>query len=344
MTADTLRRQWQLLRSIPRAPKKVTVTTLLLDLKSKGFEVTRRTVERDLRWLTDVFDLTCDERSRPHGWSWAQDSLSLGLPRLSSGEALSLLMTREHLRSLMPASSLAQLRHYFELAEQRLGRSTAAASNDAPEAHWQERVRVVPASQPLLAPAMDADVLATVQQALLDQVQCEVTYQRRTDPKPATYPIHPLGLVQRGALLYLVCTIKTYSDIKLLAVHRMAKALLLTDPVRVPLGFDLDAYLASGAMGWNSGAEQVNLSIAFDATAAEHLHETPLSTNQTLLDMPCGRVQLNASVPYTPQLLWWLRGFGAAAEVLAPESLRVAMREEVLQMKQLYLTLNKSLD
>ena len=52
MTADTLRRQWQLLRSIPRAPKKVTVTTLLLDLKSKGFEVTRRTVPGGCRNLT----------------------------------------------------------------------------------------------------------------------------------------------------------------------------------------------------------------------------------------------------------------------------------------------------
>ncbi|MCX8521758.1 MAG: WYL domain-containing protein, partial [Rhodoferax sp.] len=220
--------------------------------------------------------------------------------------------------------------------EQRLGRSNAAGGNDAPEAHWQERVRVVPASQPLLAPAMDADVLATVQQALLDQVQCELTYQRRTDPKPATYPVHPLALVQRGALLYLVCTIKTYSDIKLLAVHRMTQALLLADAVRVPAGFNLDAYLDSGAMGWKSGAEQVNLSIAFDAAVAEHLHETPLSTNQTLSDMSCGRVQLNASVPYTPQLLWWLRGFGAAAEVLGPESLRLAMRETADQLTRLY--------
>jgi len=46
--SDTLLRQWQLLRAMPRAPGKADVTTLLQFVQNAGYSVTKRTLQRDL--------------------------------------------------------------------------------------------------------------------------------------------------------------------------------------------------------------------------------------------------------------------------------------------------------
>ena len=61
-----------------------------------------------------------------------------------------------------------------------------------------------------------------------------------------TYEVNPLGLVVRGNLLYLVCTLWDYQDIRQLALHRVLTANPTDKPVTRPGGFNLDAYIQSG--------------------------------------------------------------------------------------------------
>jgi predicted DNA-binding transcriptional regulator YafY len=349
--SETLIRQWQTLQLIPRSPKSVSVTVLLNELCDRGYDITRRTIERDLLMLADSFSLEVDTSQRPQLWSWSADVLPLDLPRMSQSEALTLLMTKEHLKPIMPASTMTQMARYFGLAEQRisghgdgqlqaLGNAKSIAKSASkpllPEANWRAKVRVLPSNQPLLMPEVNSDALAVVQEALLRDLQCELIYRKRDAGKADEYPIHPLGLVQRGFLLYLVCTIKTYTDIKLLAVHRIQSAKLSAHVAKAPLGFSLDAYIASGALGWNSASESIVLKARFAADTAVHLQETPLSKNQLMTDEPSGHVLVTASVQLTQQLVWWLLGFGDAVEVLEPLALRNQMRETVLRMAANY--------
>lgn len=64
---DTLLRQWQMLRMIPRYPLKITAKELHSRLQSEQFEVSKRTVERDLLALSELFPLASDERDKPYG-------------------------------------------------------------------------------------------------------------------------------------------------------------------------------------------------------------------------------------------------------------------------------------
>ena len=54
----------------------------------------------------------------------------------------------------------------------------------------------------------------------------------------------------------------------------------------------------------------------------DHLHETPLAEDQRIGDEADGRVRVRATVADTPQLRWWLLGFGDAVSVQAPAELR----------------------
>lgn len=330
-TPETLQRHWQTLRLIPRFPKKTTAADICSLLEADGFTVGKRTIERDLQSLSAIFPLVVDERSKPFGWSWSKDAPSFDLPGLNLSECLTLLMAREHLRSIMPTSIVNQMEQYFHLAEQKLN-SLEGHSNAA---SWLDKVRIVPATQPLIAPQIDSQVLATVQQALLENKQCQIVYRKRDVVEDDEYPVHSLGLVQRGQVLYLVCSIKTYTDIRLLAVHRIQAASVINQAAVPPIGFDLDAYLQSGAMGWST-TKSVRLVAAFSAEAGIHLRETPLSEDQLLEFLPDSRMLVKASVLETQQLLWWLLGFGDAVEVVEPADLREQIAEKVRGMTEIY--------
>ena len=334
-TPETLLRHWQTLRLVRRYPQKITAAELCCGLDAEGFTVGKRTVERDLQSLSRIFPLVVDERSKPFGWSWDKDARAFDLPGISLSESLTLLMAREHLRSVMPSSTVSQMAPYFQLAEQKL----TALDGRVGVAGWLDKVRIIPATQPLIAPRIDEQVLATIQQGLLENRQCQVAYRKREVGAADDYPIHPLGLIQRGLVLYLVCTIKTYADIRLLAVHRIQAATVLDSPVIAPAGFELDTYLASGAMGWST-TKPIKLVVAFTPQIGLHLQETPLSQDQVIESLADGRLQVTATVLETQQLLWWLLAFGDGVEVMAPVELRQQIIDKVKRLTDQYADKN----
>lgn len=204
-------------------------------------------------------------------------------------------------------------------------------------AAWLRKIRVVPPAQPLLSPAIDPAVQRTVYDALLDEKLIRLIYQRRGEQEPHGYTLRPLAVVQRGPVMYLVAALETVDDVLIFAFHRMKAAVVLPDPLQPISGFDIDKYIASGAFGWGDG-QPVQLEAIFSADAAEHLRETPLAKDQRLIPLPGERIKVKATVSDTPQLQWWLLGFGDAVEVIAPKKLRSGIQKMALAMSRLYYT------
>jgi predicted DNA-binding transcriptional regulator YafY len=322
---DTQLRQWAMLKRIPQHPRQITAGELTESLKSEGFEVGKRTIERDLLSLSGIFPLIANDRSRPYGWSWSKDAEAFALPAMSPLQALTLELAHDHLATLLPASLLDTLAPYFKCAEGVL------SSGDGVKklANWRKKVAIVPPNQPLIPPNYPEAIIEAVHSALLSEQQLEITYASREQAEPKTYPIHPLGIVQRGAVTYLVATLYDYTDIRLLAVHRIQAAQVLDQPAKPPKDFDLSQYISQGAFGFDEGGV-IKLVVRFTVPAAEHLWETPLSLNQEIMPDQPGWVRLQATVPDTAQLRWWLMGFGECVEVLEP----VSLRDEFVNMAQ----------
>lgn len=327
--SDTILRQWEILRLIPRYPRKKTATEIHASLVGMGYDATKRTVERDLASLEDPFGLRLDNRSKPFGWSWRADAQGLTIPGLSLSQALTFQLVEQHLRPLLPPAVLGELKPYFDSA-------TARLRETGPKSSWAAKVRVVPPTQALLVPPIASDVQRNLYEALLEDRQVKIRYLKAGKKTLVDYDaVHPLGIVQRGAVLYLVCTFYGYQDPILLVLHRMKAVERLDESVARPPGFDLDAYIASGRMGFGDG-ETIQLELLLDADAAHHLTETPLSADQRLTRVSDGRVHVQATLPATQQLRWWILGFGEKVEVIKPTHLRKAMTEAVQGMSAHY--------
>ena len=323
-------RQWEMLKLLPPRPPGISASDLTGRLADAGFDVTKRTVERDLNDLSRLFGFTCNDKGMPYGWHWMEGA-SLNLPGVSLGDALSLRLVEAHLRPLLPAAWLRALEPRLQQARDKLAE---LAPHNA-QARWASKVRIVPASQPLLPPQVMPGVLDAVQEALLGDKQVQVHYQRAGETDATFYTLHPLALVQRGPVSYLVATAFDYPDIRTYALHRMRSAEVLEQAAQVPAGFDLDAHIASGALQFGAGGA-MRLRARVDVALAQILRETPLSEDQTLGQARKGFCALTATVQDTWQLRWWLLSHADQAVVLSPAALRAELMLRLADAADLY--------
>lgn len=327
---ETLLRQWQMLRHIPRYPQKISARILMQRLADEGYIVSKRTVERDLISLSLTFPLAQDDRDKEYGWSWQKDAPSFDLPALSNTEALTMLMVEQHLTGLMPTTTLDVLRPYFLSAQRQLDLTSKSKKFKS----WLSKVRTIQPNQTLIPPKINANVQTIVYEALLTGKQLKINYKNR-EGHLKNYRIHLLGLVQRGAIIYLNVRINDFENLRMLALHRVQSAEILDYETVYPEGYKLDTEIASGSFDFGEG-RAVELIIKLSVEAAKHLFETPLSKDQQSQILDDDQVLVTATVVDTPQLKWWLLALGEGVEVIQPDSLRNQIKDTLQKTLQFY--------
>lgn len=319
-SGQTVVRQWATLKSVPRSPLKITTAELEAKLRDEGFRVSRRTLERDLHLLSAQFPLVLDDRSRPYGWSWAKDANFEFMPKLTASQAVALMLARTHLRDLLPQAMHKELTPIFDTAMQTLAGSGWK--------DWHKRTAVVPMGIAHIPPKLSTDVLMVVQSALAHRRCLSAQYRTKGSRQSKPMTIHPLGLLSRGPVLYLICTLFDYGDVRQLALHRLFSPMEIDMSAREPAGFDFQQYVKTVARLFESNGK-IRLVAHFEAPAAEHLREMPISEDQTWRELgDTGKVEISATVEDDQTLRWWLLGFGSQVEVFSPRALRKWMLTE----------------
>lgn len=331
--AYSLQRLFELLRLIPKPPVQRTISELQAELSDiLGEPIDKRWMERSLQMLKEQFPIHVNDKGRPYGWSWEKHA-TFDIPGMTLSEAQTLALAEQHLRPLLPATIWESLQGLFTQARKKL---TLPPHHAAGRRSWLDKVRSVPAWQPLLPPPVDEKVRDTVYQALHTDQPFRAGYQKPWQDEPVEYTIHPLGLVQRGTLIYLVSVLDDYEDLRLLCLHRIRSAVILDEPLRRPPGFDLDQAIADGLFGMGGSNAPIRLVARFYKPVAMHLLDTRLAEDQTIEDIDDYHLELTATVLHTAQLEWWLRSFASEVEVLEPPELRVAMTEQAEWLMRKY--------
>ncbi|MEW6647313.1 MAG: WYL domain-containing protein [Pseudomonadota bacterium] len=327
---NTLARQWELLKLLPSHRPGKTAAELTRNLAELGYDVTKRTVERDLDSLVAVFPtIECNDKGQPYGWHWAPGASS-DVPGVTLAEALSLQMIEETLKPLLPASVLKAVEPRFRQAANKL----ASQKQHPGIARWADKVRNIPPALPLLPPRIDLAVLETVQSALLGEVQLEVDYHSMDAEAPQTRTLHPLAMVQRGPVTYLVATAYGYEDIRLYALHRISRAERLAERSKKPKTFDIDQYIQAGHFQFSNG-KSLTLKARIVGWLARILGETPLSEDQTLIQ-DGDEYLLTAHVADSWQLRWWILSQGPSITVIEPKYLVNETKQSLANSFQLY--------
>ena len=302
-THETVRLVLELLRRIPRN-QKISTQDLHKQISELGIVREDRTFQRQLKMLSEHFDIECDNENKPYGYKWKSSAPGFSLPMMTEQESLLLSLAEQHLRKLLPASLMKSMEGFFNQARYKLAPQPGKTQH---EREWLSKVRVVSTTQPLLPAEVKPGVFEEVSNALYGNRWLQLDYQNAAG-KRSDIEVMPLGLAQQGPSLYLVGRYRNYENERSLALHRILSAKASMETFQRPAGFSLEKFDNDGQFGFGEG-KRIRLTFCIDKGAGAHLLETPLSTDQTGTEIE-GQYEISATVVETAQLEWWLRGFG----------------------------------
>ncbi len=159
------------------------------------------------------------------------------------------------------------------------------------------------------------------------------TKDETTERTFSPYFIEPSGI---GYACYVIGHDDLRNAIRTLKVERIYDAHLTSERFTIPESFDPQRLLASawGVIWRDEGETEVTL--RFSPSVARRLKESTWHHSQRIEDLPDGSCLFTVKVGGTQELRPWIRGWGAAVEVLSPPEFRKEMIEEVHEMVKVY--------
>ena len=316
--SDTILRQISMMELIPRYPAKTFTNEIKDELSELGYEATLRTIQRDLQELSRLFPIVSDERSQPFGWSWKKDAKGYESPAMDPIQALTFSLAAQYLEPLMPKANFKRIEAFFSRAESVL------IGNEKSKLHkWRKRVKVIPENIRFKEPKINLEIRQKLYCAVYEGIQIKALYKKRGSKTSDKRHIHPLGIVIKGSMHYLICMMdEDQIEPRYLPLQRFEKVELLDDKVREPKSFNLDHFIHKNNLGYAFSDQLYTFEAIFDKTMAFHLLETPLNSSQVAKEIGDNELLIQARVPDTLQFEQWLMGFGSKVEILKPIKLR----------------------
>ncbi len=152
--------------------------------------------------------------------------------------------------------------------------------------------------------------------------------------------VDPYRLWYAQGALYLIGYCHLREDVRLFAVDRIRALTVTNQPCQMPLGFDVDEYVANTLLVMRGAP--IDIRLQFDRAAAPWVHDREWHPSQRFEPASGGGLIMTLKLGDTPELVGWILSFGSRVKVLSPEALRERVQEEAHRItKRLRAGLNR---
>lgn len=317
---EVLFRQWELIRVLQAHRFGISTEDL-----ARRLECNRRTVQRDLGVLQDIFPIHFDSRDRgKRFWKLEHGSILSEQLQLTYTELLGLCFSQklvlpmegtqwgdgyesaiEKLKSMLPKAALA----FFEaLDESFLVRHTA-------------QIDYAPHDR----------TIRTLNQTIRQKTAVRLRYHPAGGMQRRESVFHPYGMMLYQSTLYCVGYLATSDAVRTLRIDRIESAAVLQQPFSLPSNFRLSDHF-TGAFGVIQEDKPQRIDVEFSGWAAVNVREIQWHASQQILKDKGGTVTARFEITSTHELKRWILGYGRHARVLRPASLADEMHDEVQAM------------
>lgn len=282
------------------------------------FEVSRRTVYRDLEALAEVGVPLVATPGR--GYSLAP-GYHLPPVMLTPGEASALALASGLFRHFVAREGRAALDSALRKVE--------AVLPEATRAEVAETTRLVAlTSWPHRAAPLDDELPLLVQQALRERRRLAFTYHARSTRETGERRVDPYSLVYVAGDWHLLGYCHERQGPRQFRLSRMENLRLLTDRFTMPPETDARQFWANSSP--HPFGDRV-ARVRFAPPVVRWVRERRHSAWEAEEETPEG-LEVSLRVERWEELLPWLLGWGGDAEVLSPPELRYRVAEEARRM------------
>jgi len=323
MRGTQLARQWKIIRSLETRRTGITVTELANEL-----EVPARTVYRDLEALHAAgFPLYSDRDGKNSYWT-IMDTFRKDFPLpLTATELMALHMSRDLL-------SVFEGTIFHESIESLFNKVKSALSPET--LRYLENIsgRLSVSIGPAKNFSNSTEVIKALSEATAKRKRVEILYRAISTGRDSRRKVDPYQVWVMNGGFYLIGFCHLRNAIRTFAMDRIKSFKVLDESFHLPKNFNLEEYLQTAFHVMRGDPEKIT--VRFSPGAAHVVRERIWHPTQEIRELEGGALEVSLEVPINYEIVSWILGFGSAAEVVKPVSLRTRISEELQSAAERY--------
>jgi predicted DNA-binding transcriptional regulator YafY len=347
-------RLFMLYQRLPRSKEKAISLTELMSVygdNPEHYANERKNLENDLSSLNQIFNDIFHSDALMRLPTWGQNisgqtarfyiEPNFSIDVINEQTVFFWQMLANYTANYLPASFKQSISDKLN----QLDRQDKTSFNQSRLGQWQDHLITLPSI--VQAPKLDSGVLASIHQALLQNRQLQISYQKKWDDSVSEKRIYPRGLVFIDNMMYLTgfYPVEDHIDDNVLlkahrnfAVNRITEAVVIDRLIPDWVGrdvFTLESLQKLGKLEFGKNIE-INLVLKVQKYACQHLYERPLSSTQTITVIDDTWNEVRATVTNTQRLQDWLVSMSQLAVVIEPAQLKAVILKRLESGMKLY--------
>jgi predicted DNA-binding transcriptional regulator YafY len=277
---------------------------------AEEWETSSKTIQRDLDYMRYDLDAPIEYSAKHRGFFYTEEQYQLPAINIRDSDLFAIYLADKLLAQYEGTPIYDSLRSVFQKIEDSLPDKVATRpGND------QGLFTVFPPFSTVILP----ELFATVLDCLRSATRLEIEY-RSPGADPAWRRIDPYHGVRFEGDWYVVGFCHLRQTIRTFSLARMITARKLKERFTLPKDFDF-RQLSASQFGIHWGADDIEVKIRFDRSAADYVRERIWHPSQTVAEQPDGALILSLTVNHLLELKRWILSWGEAAQVLEPPAL-----------------------
>jgi len=284
---------------------------------AKEFEVTVRTVMRDVDFMRDRLMLPIEFDNQRNGYHYTEPVEQFPQLPFSEAEIFALLVAHK---------AVAQYRgtpfeHPLALAFRKL-----TGQLDSSAKYMLTNLDEALSFRPFAPEDNDLESFEILTRALKERRVLKFQYRNLDTEKARSRLVHPYHLACVDNHWYLFAFDVKRQAMRTFALPRLKSPELTTERFTIPKKFSLNEYL-KGSFSVFKGEDDYEVVVEFDSWAADLIRDRKWHASQEIIELPRRQLRLRLRLNSIHEAERWVLSWGQHATVIRPEALANRLRE-----------------
>jgi len=279
---------------------------------AREFDVSQKTVKRDVEWMRVHWDLPIEYDHQRHGYFYSREVKRFpGVPTITEAEMFALLVADKAVEQYRGTPFHKPLQMAFRKLTGQLDDKEQYSLHDCDE---------ILSFRPFAPEATDMERFEIVARAIQQRRELRFRYRKPGEKNAIGRHVHPYHLTCNDNRWYLIGHDVDRGDIRTFALARMNGGAVLGETFQKPKEFTVEKYLR-GSLTVMSGRGDYEVVIEFDAWATDQLRGRLWHSSQQVTELPGGESRMRMRLSGLEEVERWVLSWGAHATVIQPASL-----------------------
>lgn len=290
------------------------------------WEVSTKTIQRDIAYLTDDLQAPIEYDSVHRGFRYSEENYSLPAINISESDLFAVFIAQRALGQFRNTPLYGKLSSVFSKIRDSLPDRTTIQPS------WlDDRILIFPEPATQIAP----EVWDAIAKAIRDNRRLLISHAAPGQKTCTSRKIDPYYLVNCKGEWYVSSFCHTRKAIRTFAVSRMAKAEILQEPFVMPASLTKEKMFGDQfGIIWKDKHYKVR--IRFSAEVAPYIRERRWHHLQKIKELRDGRLILEFTTNHLNEVKDWVLSWGDGAMVLTPPILADRVKSSLAHAWKLY--------